>query len=147
MVAIALRLADIYTALGDDSSLRRVLESAKDTDPTAEDVRKRLRVLYEQGAPGAELADLVTGDAELATETPEKVRLYRRSAEIHTKERKDPASAADLLGKATQLAFCVFQCSTATKVVPMLGRTEAAGPSGISVAIPSEEHWNRLSLT
>ena len=103
-VATALRLADLYTALKDEESIRRVLERGLDADKTSDDIRKRLRALYEKGKHWTELAGIVTGDAELAGEAAEKVRLYRKAAEIHAKERKDQGAAADLLVKATELA-------------------------------------------
>lgn len=103
-VKTALRLADLYVALKDDAAVRRVLEQGLKADPAAEEIRKRLRVLYEHGKLWTELADLVTGDADIAVDPAEKGRLYRRAAEIHLKERKDASAAADLLAKATELA-------------------------------------------
>lgn len=102
-VKTALRLADLYAALKSDDDTRRVLERGLDADATAGEIRKRLLVLYEKQKAWAELAGLITGDADAATEPVEKVRLYRKAAEIHQTKREDPGSAADLLVKATEL--------------------------------------------
>ena len=103
-VKIGLRLADLYAALKKDDDVRRVLERGLAADATAPDIRKRLLALYEKQKAWAELADLVKGDAEAATESADKVRLYRKAAEIHQQKRNDPGSAADLLVKASELS-------------------------------------------
>lgn len=103
-VATSLRLADLYGALKDVAALRRALERGLQADERAAEVRDRLRSLYEKEGAWTELADLVRGDAEAASETNERVRLFRRAAEIHQSKRHDPAAAADLLVKASELA-------------------------------------------
>jgi tetratricopeptide (TPR) repeat protein len=103
-VKIALRLADLYGALKQDEDVRRVLERGLAADATAPEVRKRLLSLYEKLKAWEELASLIKGDAEAAKETAEKVRLYRKAAEIHQTKRNDPGSAADLLVKASELS-------------------------------------------
>ena len=125
-VHTALRLADLHGALKQDDDVRRVLEVglAADATPTAgvsdaqgpyraapviapstlvSEVRKRLLALYEKQKAWEELAGLIKGDAEAAKEPAEKVRLYRKAAEIHQQKRGDPGSAADLLVKASEL--------------------------------------------
>jgi tetratricopeptide (TPR) repeat protein len=108
-VKTALRLADLHVAQKREDDVRRVLElglKAGEGTPTAltADIRKRLLGLYEKQKAWTELADLITGDAELATDVAEKVRLYRKAAEIHQAKRSDPAAAAVLLVKASELA-------------------------------------------
>jgi len=103
-VKIALRLADLYTALKDEAAVRRVLEAGLKADERAADIRKKLHALYEKEKAWAELADLIKGDAEAAAEAGQKVQLYRKAAEIHLGKRSDPGAAADLLVKASELA-------------------------------------------
>jgi tetratricopeptide (TPR) repeat protein len=103
-VKTALRLADLHGALKQDDDVRRVLERGLAADATAPEVRKRLLALYEKQKAWEELAGLIKGDAEAATEPAEKVRLYRKAAEIHQQKRSDPGAAADLLVKASELS-------------------------------------------
>jgi tetratricopeptide (TPR) repeat protein len=103
-IATALHLADLYAALGDAPGLRRVLEQGLAIDSTAGSIRQRLLALYEQEGAWAELADLITGDARAAEAPADQVRLYQRAASIHMEKRDDPASAADLLERASELA-------------------------------------------
>ncbi len=102
-VKTALRLADLYVALKKDDDVRRVLERGLKADNAAPEIRKRLLALYEKSQAWTELAAHITGDAELSADSAEKVRLFRKAAEIHTTKRSDPGSAADLLVKATEL--------------------------------------------
>ncbi len=103
------RLADLYTAQKREDDVRRVLElglkASEGATPTplTADIRKRLLGLYEKQKAWTELANLISGDAELATDVAEKVRLYRKAAEIHQTKRSDPAAAAELLVKASEL--------------------------------------------
>ncbi len=103
-VKLALRLAALYTALKREDDVRRVLERGLRSDDKSQDIRKQLLALYEKQKAWAELADLITGDAAAATEAAEKVRLYRKAADIHQTKRSDPGTAADLLVKASELA-------------------------------------------
>jgi tetratricopeptide (TPR) repeat protein len=103
-VKTAIRLADLYGALNQEADVRRVLERGLAADPAAAEIRKRLLALYEKQKAWAELAALVKGDAEAAKEPAEKVRLYRKAAEIHQQKRSDPGAAADLLVKASELS-------------------------------------------
>ncbi|MFO0763004.1 MAG: tetratricopeptide repeat protein [Byssovorax sp.] len=102
-VKTSLRLADLYAALKKEDDVRRVLERGLAADKTAAEIRKRLLALYEKQQAWTELAAHITGDAELSQDNAEKVRLYRKAAEIHTTKRSDPGAAADLLVKATEL--------------------------------------------
>lgn len=102
-VKTALHLSNLYTALKDQDAVRRVLERGLKADAGATEIRKKLLALYEKSQAWAEFADLITGDAGIATATPEKVMLYRKAADIHLVKRKDPGAAADLLVKASEL--------------------------------------------
>lgn len=106
-VKTALRLSDLHGALKREDDVRRVLElglkASDGATPLTADIRKRLLGLYEKQQAWTELADLINGDAELATDVAEKVRLFRKAAEIHQTKRSDPAAAAVLLVKASEL--------------------------------------------
>lgn len=103
-VKTALRLSDLHGALKQDDDVRRVLERGLAADQSAPEIRKRLLALYEKQKAWEELAGLIKGDAESATEAADKVRLYRKAAEIHQQKRSDPGAAADLLVKASELS-------------------------------------------
>jgi tetratricopeptide (TPR) repeat protein len=103
-VRTALRMADLYVALKDEAAQRRTLEVALAADGTHSDVRARLAALYEQQAAWAELAGLIVGDADAATEPTEKIRLLTKAASIHATKRSDNGAAAELLARATELA-------------------------------------------
>ena len=103
-VKTALHLADLYVALKQDDDVRRVLERGLAADDKTPEIRKRLLALYEKLSAWAELAEMIKGDAEAARENAEKVRLFRKAAEIHQHKRSDPGSAADLLVKASELS-------------------------------------------
>jgi tetratricopeptide (TPR) repeat protein len=102
-VKTALRLADIYAGLKDEAQVRKALERGLDADDKAPEIRKRLLALYEKQQAWAELAALITGNAEMATAVPEKIMLFRKAADIHLTKRNEPGSAADLLEKASAL--------------------------------------------
>jgi golgin subfamily B member 1 len=131
-VAVALRLAAARGKLDDGPGVEDALRRALEIDAKNQDVRARLRDLYEKGKKWAELADMLLGDANLiAAEHPEVapppasppserpapaasipppaaatvdvVRLLRRAAEIHVTLRKEPADAVPLLERASSL--------------------------------------------
>lgn len=103
-VQTALRLSDLHRALGDEAAVRRVLERGLAADQGAAEIRKRLLALYEKQQAWAELADLITGDADAAKENAQKVTLYRKAAQIHSEKRSEPGRAAELLEKASELS-------------------------------------------
>ncbi|WP_044241675.1 tetratricopeptide repeat protein [Chondromyces apiculatus] len=102
-VTTALRLADLHRALSDEAAVRRVLERGLSADQSAAEIRKRLLSLYEKQEAWTELAELITGDADTATEATQKVNLYRKAAQIHMEKRSDPGRSAELLEKASDL--------------------------------------------
>jgi len=104
VVDLAMRLADLFAKVKDDTGARRVLEAALKARPESAGVRERLRKLYERTGAWAEVAELVAQDAEAASDTAAKVRLLRTAADIHASKRKDAAAAATLLEKASALA-------------------------------------------
>jgi tetratricopeptide (TPR) repeat protein len=133
-VPVALRLAFARAHLEDTAGIEAALERALVLDPKNSDVRVQLRGLFEKSKKWNELAALLVGDAEIIAEAhPEiatavvprmsippggsmappppvppplldQVKLLRRAAEIHIRERKAPADAIPLLEKAAELA-------------------------------------------
>ncbi len=131
-VEIALRLAAARGKLDDGPGVEDALRRALELDAKNQEVRTRLRELYEKGKKWGDLADMLVGDANLiaaahpevapppapptserpsatisvvppAAATADVVRLLRRAAEIHVVERKEPAEAVPLLERATSL--------------------------------------------
>lgn len=103
-VRLALSLADAHDKLGNPEATARALERGLEVDAKNEALRDRLRALYQQTSAWEKLAELIAQDADFAESDGDKIALYRRAAEIHEVERKDPAKAAELLEKASALA-------------------------------------------
>ncbi len=108
-VVYALRLADVFAAIGDSDpdsvqGQRRALERGLDARRSAGEVRDRLRAVYEKQQAWPELADLVAEDARAAEDVSAKVRLLRAAADIHQTKREDAGAAAKLLAEASELA-------------------------------------------
>ncbi len=117
-VAIALRLANAKEKLSDVDGVESALGRALALDAQNAGVRDRLRSLYEKRKKWAELSAMLVGDAELvrklasegdaapaAPPTPavlEEVKILRRAAEIHLKERGVAADAVPLLERASE---------------------------------------------
>ena len=117
--------------LGNDAGVEDALKRALTLEPGNENVRERLAQLYERTKKWAELAELLVGDADLVaqhygevaepTPTPKmslapgasmppppphigsQVHLLRRAADIHIKERQQPADAIPVLERAARL--------------------------------------------
>jgi len=102
-VATAKRLADLFAELKDEEGTQRALEKGLVVSDTDEEIRARLRALYERKKDWAKLAALVLVDARRATETPEQVRLLKTVADIQKTQIGDAAAAADLLKEASDL--------------------------------------------
>ncbi len=130
-VELALRLAAAREKLGDGPGVEDALRRALQMDAKNQDVRARLRDLYEKDRKWNDLADLLVGDANLihaehpeiapapAAPAPlpdrtgntvpppgpvvEMLKLFRRAAEIHIRERGEPGDAVPLLERATAL--------------------------------------------
>ncbi len=103
-VATAKKLASLYEGLGEVAGRRRSLERALAERDRDEDVRSKLRTLYEQEKDWEKLAELHKGDAQAASEPLDRVRLLRAAADIYKTKLSNAASAADLLQQASELA-------------------------------------------
>lgn len=131
-VALALRLAAAKKELGDDVGVEEALKRALAAEPKNDDVRERLAQLYERTKKWSELAELLVGDADIVAQSysggdempmtspknslapgmsmppppphiGNQVRLLRRAADIHIKERGQPADAIPVLERAASL--------------------------------------------
>lgn len=102
-IATAKRLATLFDSLGDEEGVQRVLERGLQVRDREEEIRAKLRALYEKRKNYSALAELLIGDANAATETPDKVRLLKSAAEIYKSKLNDAARAAELLGQASEL--------------------------------------------
>jgi tetratricopeptide (TPR) repeat protein len=91
----------MHTRLGDSEAAARALERGLSADEQDPELRQRLRTLYTTMESWDRLAQLVARDAEYATDPVAKVRLLREGAEIHASKRRDFASAAELLERAS----------------------------------------------
>jgi tetratricopeptide (TPR) repeat protein len=126
----ALRLAFARAHFEDSAGIQAALQRALELDPRNKEVRIQIRGIYEKEKKWTELAALLVGDVDLLAEqnpglaatsgppsiggsTPpppttgplaEQVKLLRRAAEIHIKERQAPNEAVPLLERASALA-------------------------------------------
>jgi tetratricopeptide (TPR) repeat protein len=129
-VPVALRLAFARAHFEDSAGIQAALQRALELDPRNKEVRIQIRGIYEKEKKWTELAAVLVGDADLlaeanpvvvteasdappvSTATPlpppvgplaDQVKLLRRAAEIHIRERQSPAEAVPLLERATAL--------------------------------------------
>jgi golgin subfamily B member 1 len=102
-VSLALELADLQLELKAPEQAAAALERGLLADAGNTTLRDRLRKLYDSTQSWEKLAALIAQDAELTSDTDEKVTLLRKAAQIHGSKRKDHAAAAALLDRASQL--------------------------------------------
>jgi tetratricopeptide (TPR) repeat protein len=108
-VALALRLANAKEKLGDGEGVESALGAALRFETGNVEVRDRLRTLYEKNKKWSELAAFLAEDATLLEAQGEAqhaavVKLLRRAADIHVKERGSPGDAVEVLERAATLA-------------------------------------------
>ena len=101
-VAYALELCTVQEKLGAQDAAASALERGLSADPKNQEIRARLRKLYEANQSWDKLAALVGEDADLVEAPADKVRLLRQAAKIQAEKRGDHAAAADLLDRATR---------------------------------------------
>ena len=123
----ALRLAFARAHFEDSLGIQAALQRALELDPRNKEVRIQIRGIYEKEKKWTELAALLVGDVDLIaeanppsnTEPPksipggsvppppgpvtDQVKLLKRAAEIHIRERNAPTEAVPLLERASQL--------------------------------------------
>ncbi|MBL8741581.1 MAG: tetratricopeptide repeat protein, partial [Myxococcales bacterium] len=102
-IATAKHLAQLFESLSDDDGVQRALERGLTIQEREEEIRTKLRQLYEKRQNYKALSQLLLGDARASEEVPEKVRILRVVADIHKKKLDDAQTAADLLQEASEL--------------------------------------------
>lgn len=103
-VAIVKRLAALLETISDEAGVERVLEKGLELRERDEEIRSKLRSLYEKKQSYTKLSDLLTGDARAAEDVLAKVRLLRSAAELRRTKLSDSKGAADLLQEAAEHA-------------------------------------------
>ncbi len=102
-IRTAKHLAQLFESLGDDDGVQRALERGLTIQEREDEIRTKLRQLYEKRQNYKSLSALLLGDARASEEVPEKVRILRVVADINKKKLDDAQTAADLLQEASEL--------------------------------------------
>jgi golgin subfamily B member 1 len=103
-VAVAKRLATLLETMDDEAGVERILEKGLELRERDEEIRGKLRALYEKKGSWEKLAELHSGDARVTEDVVAKVRLLRSAAELRRTKLKDSKAAAELLQEASQHA-------------------------------------------
>ncbi|HEY1557862.1 MAG TPA: tetratricopeptide repeat protein [Kofleriaceae bacterium] len=96
---LAGRLATMWQAAGDFKGVQRTLELAHKSAPDDRAIHDRLEQWYRENELWAELADLMTRDAERLADGPAVERL-REAATVYSGHLGQPLKAAEVLRKA-----------------------------------------------
>ncbi|MDQ3036733.1 MAG: tetratricopeptide repeat protein, partial [Myxococcota bacterium] len=100
----AFRLAELATtSLSDPDRAERALRRIHDLDPADGEVRAKLKSHYDRHQRWADLAQMLAIDEESTTDTPEKLALLRRIADLYAAKLGDPGSAAAYFERAVEL--------------------------------------------
>jgi len=102
-IATAKHLAQLFESLSDDDGVQRALERGLALREREDEIRTKLRQLYEKKQNWAALSALLLGDARASEDVPDKVRILRVVAEINKSKLGDAQQAADLLREASEL--------------------------------------------
>ncbi|MBK9035655.1 MAG: hypothetical protein IPL61_31115 [Myxococcales bacterium] len=100
----AMEVADAAAKVERAGEAIAVLEMVHEAQPSSEELRGRLRELYEAAGAHRELAAILIADADLAAETDVRFASYKRAAELLLYQASDPAAAAAPAAKACELA-------------------------------------------
>lgn len=100
----AFRLAELaVTTLEEPDRAERVLRRIHELDPNDGEVRAKLKSHYDRHERWAELAQMLAIDVDVISETPEKLEVLRRIADLYSNRLGDPAMAATYLEQAVAL--------------------------------------------
>jgi golgin subfamily B member 1 len=103
-VNVALDLARLAEEkLADVARTEAALQRARGLDPADGSIREQLKAHYEKHGEHAKLAEMLAEEEPDAPDTPARVALLQRIADIYDKQLADPASAASYLERASQL--------------------------------------------
>ena len=98
----ALRFADAAENAGTAMVARSALEALQREDPTDEEIRRRLRQMYEVAGAYAELGEILHDQAQQATDPDEQFRLYCEAGELFLKAEVGGA-ACEIFQRALEL--------------------------------------------
>ena len=102
--ALAIRLADEWSALGDDEAVERVLRRGYDACPEDDVVRQRLEAWFSERGSWEPLAELMTSEANRLGEAVSSVALLRNAAAIYRDSLGQLERCADSLALARTFA-------------------------------------------
>ena len=98
--ALAMRLAEIRSALGDAEASLRALEIGFKAAPQSRDLRERLEAVYREQLEYDKLADLYVTDARGRTDAHSRSARLREAARLYREELSDPEQGARILREA-----------------------------------------------
>ncbi|HEY4060094.1 MAG TPA: hypothetical protein VGM39_25945, partial [Kofleriaceae bacterium] len=143
--ALAGKLASMWEAAGDMKGVQRTLELAHGSAPDDKAIHDRLEQWYSNNELWAELADLMTKDAERMEDGPAVERL-RSAAATYSQQLGQPLKAAEVLRKARQRAPHVVELVTDhAQVLAAAGELDAA-QRAIGEALATVQGTGRASL-
>ncbi|HEY4103998.1 MAG TPA: tetratricopeptide repeat protein, partial [Polyangiaceae bacterium] len=99
----ALELSSVQQKLGSQENAALALERGLVQDEKNDELRSRLRTLYEAMKSWEKLAALLSRDADFAATPEDGVALLKKAAKIHAEQRGDHSAAADTLDRASKL--------------------------------------------
>lgn len=102
-VKAALRTASAAASAGRPGDALEVLELVHGQQPAAEDIRVKLREMYEASGAFRELAGVLFADAEHGSDPEARFGNYRRAAELYLYQLEDAPAATGPAQKALEL--------------------------------------------
>jgi tetratricopeptide (TPR) repeat protein len=142
---LAGKLATMWEAAGDFKGVQRTLELAHKSAPDDRHIHARLEQWYRDHEQWAELADLMTHDAERLTDDAGVQRL-REAASVYSGFLGQPLKAAEVLRKARLRAPLVVELVTDhAAALAAAGELDAA-QRAIGEALATVEGSSRTSL-
>jgi tetratricopeptide (TPR) repeat protein len=144
--ALAGKLASMWEAAGDVKGVQRTLELAHHSAPDDSAIHDRLEKWYRDRELWAELAELMTKDAERMTDDTKAVERLREAASTYSGFLGQPLKAAEVLRKARQRAPNVPELVTDhAAALAAAGELDAA-QRAIGEALSTVKGTGRVSL-
>ncbi len=103
-VKLALKLAELWTILGQDEAVARVLDTGYRASPRDPEIRERLDAWYRKHEQWDKLADLLEFAATQETDRPRATELLREAARLYSDSLDNPARATEVLRQAYSMA-------------------------------------------
>jgi tetratricopeptide (TPR) repeat protein len=143
--ALAGRLASMWEAAGDNKGVQRTLELAHGSAPDDKLIHDRLEGWYKDHELFAELAELMTSDAERMSDAQAVERL-REAATVYSGHLGQPLKAAEVLRRARQRAPQMPELVTDhASALAAAGELDAA-QRAIGEALANVQGSGRISL-